>query len=83
MRKAARVRGKRQAPALGQAIRDLREDRGLTQAQLAVAAKLAVNTLTRLEAGQSDPSWSSIEALARALDVKLSVLVRTAEAGEH
>lgn len=61
---------------LGQAIRQAREDAGLTQAQLAVHAGLAVGTLTRLEAGSTDPSWSSVRAIAQALGVPLSELVR-------
>ena len=72
------VRGKRD-PALGAAIRQAREDAGLTQAQLAVRADLAIGTLTRLEAGTTDPSWSSVRALAEALGVSLPVLGRLVE----
>jgi transcriptional regulator with XRE-family HTH domain len=72
------VRGKPD-PALGMVIRQAREDAGLTQAQLAVHAGLAVGTLTRLEAGLSDPSWSSVKALSGALGMPLVELVRRAE----
>jgi transcriptional regulator with XRE-family HTH domain len=65
------VRGKPD-PALGAAIRQAREDAGLTQAQLAVRADLAIGTLTRMEAGTTDPSWSSVRALADALGVSLT-----------
>jgi transcriptional regulator with XRE-family HTH domain len=67
-------------PALGAALRQAREDAGLTQAQLAVHADLAVGTLTRLEAGATDPSWSSVRALAQALGVSLPALGRMVEA---
>ena len=45
----------------------------------AVRAGLAVGTLSRLEAGTSDPSWSSVRALAEALGVSLPVLGRLVE----
>lgn len=73
------VRGKPD-PALGAAIRQAREDRKLSQAQLAVRAGLAVGTLTRLEAGSTDPSWSSVKGLAAALGLSLADLSRMAEA---
>ncbi len=68
-------------PALGAAIRQAREEAGLSQAQLAVHAGLAVGTLTRLENGSRDPSWSSLKALARALGLPLDKLGRMVE--EH
>jgi transcriptional regulator with XRE-family HTH domain len=74
------VRGKPD-PALGAAIRQAREDAGLTQAQLAVRADLAIGTLTRMEAGTTDPSWSSVRALAEALGLSLAALGRLAEGG--
>ena len=61
MRKAPTMVRGTPDPALGAAIRQAREDAGLTQAQLAVHAGLAVGTLTRLESDEStDPSWSSV-----------------------
>jgi transcriptional regulator with XRE-family HTH domain len=72
------VRGKPD-PALGAAIREAREDAGLTQAQLAVRADLAIGTLTRLEAGTTDPSWSSVRAIAETLGLSLAVLGRLVE----
>jgi transcriptional regulator with XRE-family HTH domain len=84
MRKAPNnnmVRGKPD-PALGAAIKQAREDAGLNQAQLAVHAGLAVGTLTKLEAGKTDPSWSSVRALAGALGLSLVQLGRMTEASE-
>jgi transcriptional regulator with XRE-family HTH domain len=73
------VRGKPD-PALGASIRQAREDAGLSQAQLAVHADLAVGTLTRLEAGNTDPSWSSVRAIAEALKLSMVQLGRMVEA---
>jgi transcriptional regulator with XRE-family HTH domain len=74
------VRGKPD-PALGAAIRQAREDAGLTQMQLAVGADLALGTLTRMEAGTTDPSWSSVRAIAEALGLSLAALGRLVEGG--
>jgi ribosome-binding protein aMBF1 (putative translation factor) len=65
--------------ALGAAIRQAREDAGLTQAQLAVRADLAVGTLSRLEAGKTDPSWVELRAIAETLGISLTVLGRLIE----
>jgi transcriptional regulator with XRE-family HTH domain len=70
-------------PALGAAIRQAREDAGLTQAQLAVRADLAIGTLTRLEAGTTDPSWSSLRSLREALGISLTVLGRLVEGDQR
>jgi transcriptional regulator with XRE-family HTH domain len=45
------------------------------------AKGLTSGTITRLEAGTTDPSWSSITPLAAALDLQPSELVRMAENG--
>jgi transcriptional regulator with XRE-family HTH domain len=63
-------------------IRQAREDAGFSQAQLAVHADLAVGTLTRLEAGSSDPSWSSVRALVGALKLSMVQLGRMVEGEE-
>jgi transcriptional regulator with XRE-family HTH domain len=44
-----------------------------------VRADLAIGTLTRLEAGTTDPSWSSVRALAEALGISPTVLGRLVE----
>jgi len=55
---------------LGEVVREVREARGLTQAQLAEKAQVALSFVTTLEVGgQSHPSRQIIHRLARALDV--------------
>jgi transcriptional regulator with XRE-family HTH domain len=49
-------------------LRRLREDRLLTQAELAERAGMALSSLVRIENDQVDPRFSSIRKLARALD---------------
>jgi transcriptional regulator with XRE-family HTH domain len=53
---------------IGSNLRRLREDRLLTQAELAERAGIALSSLVRIENDQVDPRFSSIRKLARALD---------------
>ena len=55
---------------LGQVVRELRERQGLTQAQLAERAQLAMSYITLLESGQqANLSPSALGRLARVLGV--------------
>ena len=53
---------------IGGNLKRLREDRLLTQAELAERAGIALSSLVRIENDQVDPRFSSIRKLARALD---------------
>jgi transcriptional regulator with XRE-family HTH domain len=57
-----------EAVKIGSNLRRLREDRLLTQAELAERAGIALSSLVRIENDQVDPRFSSIRKLARALD---------------
>jgi transcriptional regulator with XRE-family HTH domain len=60
---------------LGETVREVRESRGLTQAQLAEKAQVALSFVTLLEAGhQHNPSRQVIYRLARALSVPVKLL---------
>jgi transcriptional regulator with XRE-family HTH domain len=63
------------AKQMGTRIRRLRKSKGMSQAALAKAAKLTRVYITRLEAGQQDPSLSTINALAKALGVPVAALL--------
>lgn len=57
---------------LGERIRTLREQRGLTREQLAAAAGLSAVYVKKLEAGERrSPSLPALERLARALGATL------------
>jgi transcriptional regulator with XRE-family HTH domain len=59
-------------PSLVRRIRELREAAGMTQQALAVAAGVSISVVTKLEQGQNeDPRVSTLQALARALGVKV------------
>jgi transcriptional regulator with XRE-family HTH domain len=61
---------------LGTTLRRLRTAKDMSQAELARRAKLTRVYVTRLEAGQQDPSLSTINALAKALGVEVWELLR-------
>jgi transcriptional regulator with XRE-family HTH domain len=63
-------------PALGEAIRQLRAKRGLTQEDLAHQADITTGTLSLIERGQANPTWSTIKGIAVALDVSMGELGR-------
>jgi DNA-binding XRE family transcriptional regulator len=54
---------------LGLAIRRLREERGISQKELAGLTGLHPTYVSGVERGVRNPSWSVIVALAQALDV--------------
>jgi transcriptional regulator with XRE-family HTH domain len=57
--------------ALGTAIRRLREQRGLTQEDAAHRGRVTTGTLSKVERGETDPRWSTVERIAGALEVSL------------
>jgi transcriptional regulator with XRE-family HTH domain len=64
--------------ALGQAIRETRMARGLSQEQVAHDADLHATWLSHIEAGRN-PSWGTVRRIAVALGVEVSDLARLAE----
>ena len=54
---------------IGGNLRRLREDRLLTQSELAERAGIALSSLVRIENDQVDPRFTSIRKLAQALEV--------------
>jgi transcriptional regulator with XRE-family HTH domain len=61
-------------PALGEAIRQLRQKRGVTQEDLAHEADITTGTLSLIERGHANPTWSTVRKIARALSVSLGEL---------
>jgi len=56
-------------------LKSLREQRGMTQEQLAERSGLSRTYLARLETGRQDPTLSTLEKLAKALKVKVAKLI--------
>ncbi len=65
--------GARLAFELGRSVRELREQRGWSQTQLAKAAGMTQSAVARFEAGGTVPTLAVLERLAAALEVSLKV----------
>ncbi len=63
-------------PALGKAIRQLREERGTTQEALAQEAGITVGHMSMIERGHSNPTWATVKAVAAALDLSMVDLTK-------
>jgi transcriptional regulator with XRE-family HTH domain len=57
------------AEAFGSRLKQLRQDAGLTQKELAERAGLTLEGVAQLERGRRKPSWETVLALAKALGV--------------
>lgn len=61
---------------LGQIIKMRRKELNITQPHLAELAQLSVNTLYKLEKGQSNPSLDVLNKLAEVLGMELKLEVK-------
>jgi len=66
-------------PALGKAIRQLRDQRGVSQEALAYEAGVTSGTLSLIERGLSNPTWGTVKGIAAALSVSVADLAKLAE----
>jgi transcriptional regulator with XRE-family HTH domain len=57
-------------------LKQLRDDAGLTQAELAAKIGVSRGYLARLEMGRHDPPLSRLQALAKALKVDVAKLLK-------
>jgi transcriptional regulator with XRE-family HTH domain len=69
-------------PALAAVLRRFRRRLGMTQEALAFEADVTVSALSRIECGRSDPVWSTVRAIAQALDVSMDELGSAVEYGQ-
>lgn len=74
MVKAPSTRRSAASVSIGRRLRSLRQQRVLTQAQVAERAGLDVNYISQIERGRRDPSLSSLSALAKAFGLSLADL---------
>jgi transcriptional regulator with XRE-family HTH domain len=61
-------------PALGLAIRELRESHHLTQEELASRAGMTFGTVSRLGSAKSAPAWATVIHFIEAMGVSLPEL---------
>lgn len=62
---------------VGQRLRDLRNERGLSIRALAEKSQLNVNTLSMIENGKTSPSVATLQQLALALDAPITSFFET------
>lgn len=65
--------------AIGIQVRDYRKRAGLTVSELATAAEISPGMLSKIENGQISPSLSTLQFLASALNLPLTMLLATFE----
>lgn len=69
-------------PALGKAIRQLREERGMTQEALAQEAGVTVGHMSMIERGHSNPTWGTVSGIASALGVSIAEVAKLSSSFE-
>jgi transcriptional regulator with XRE-family HTH domain len=75
--------GKRDGLQVATAVRDLRHVRNLSQRQLAARMGVPRTYISKIENGKAMPTLSSLDRLARALQVDISALLRDADNHRH
>jgi len=60
---------------LGERVRRLRQERGISQEALAFDAGIHVNHLSTIERGEANPSFLVLLSIAKVLGVKITELV--------
>ena len=63
--------------ALGRVIRKFRIQRGMTQAILADHAELSRESISAIENGRFDPTFSTLLRISKALDLKMEQLLKS------
>jgi len=71
------------AAALGRAVRAVREERGISQVQLAADTGFMQSWISHVEHGRRNPSWSNVVRLAGGLGIRVSELAARAEVGDQ
>jgi transcriptional regulator with XRE-family HTH domain len=71
-----KVRDNRLIKDFGNHLRTIRIKKGLSQEDLANDADIPINQVGRIERGEINPSLSTINSIAKALDMKLYELVK-------
>jgi transcriptional regulator with XRE-family HTH domain len=69
------VRNEQIIKALGQRVRDLRNQKKMSMEKLAEHSGIDYRQLSYIELGQTDPSLSTLYALCKGLNIKLTELM--------
>jgi transcriptional regulator with XRE-family HTH domain len=68
---------------VARAVRDIRRSRRLSQRQLAGRMQVPRTYISKIENGKAMPTLSSLERLARALEIDICDLLRDARSRQH
>ncbi len=68
-------------PALGSALKRLRQERKLTQEQISHAADLTLGAYGRIERSEVAPAWTTVRAIATALEIGMKELGAAVDSG--
>jgi transcriptional regulator with XRE-family HTH domain len=60
-------------------LKRLREERKLSQEQVAFATGLSISGLSKIERGVNNPTWTSVWDIASALGIEMGELVAAVE----
>lgn len=71
------------AENLGQRVRKLRTERGLTQKELALRGGVSHSALSKIENSQLSPTFETILRIADGLDIDVSELLSSADTLQH
>jgi transcriptional regulator with XRE-family HTH domain len=70
-------------PVFATLLKRLREERKITQEQLAFDAGITASALSRIERGLTSPGWATVRCIANALGVSLVDLAARVEASSQ
>lgn len=70
-------------PALGAALRRMREERAITREVLASRSGVTISALERIEQGKVTPGWGTVRLLANGLGVSMVDLSAVVEGGRR
>lgn len=71
-----KVRDKKLIQNFGKHLKIVRMEKGLSQENLANDADIPINQIGRIERGEINPSLSTINSIAKALNIKLYDLMK-------
>lgn len=69
------VKNKALIKALGKRIKELRQEKGFSQEELAYEADIPLSQVGRIERGETNPTISTLDVISKALGVDLVTLL--------
>ena len=64
---------------VGRVIKERRQSLSITQRELAALAGIGINTLTKIERGEANPSMAVIDKILNTLGLEIEIKIRDAQ----